>query len=83
MSRATAYTKTTITAQDVRAVVKVQTNLKDIPMDATMHHLGLTNAQLQQVQSRLIKMFNRTVSTIYFSDTIYTLTDRINGKETN
>jgi hypothetical protein len=83
MSRATAYTKTTITAQDVRAVVKVQTNLKDIPMDATMHHLGLTNAQLQQVQSRLIKMFNRTVSNIYFSVTIYTLTDRINGKETN
>ena len=76
----TAYTKTTITAADVRGVVKAQTHLKDVPFDATFRDLDLTNAQLQQIQSRLIKIFNRTVSTIFFSDTIYTLTDRLNGK---
>lgn len=76
----TAFTKTTITPADVRGVVKAQTHLKDVPFNTSFRDLDLTNAQLQQIQSRLIKIFNRTVSTIFFSDTIYTLTDRLNGK---
>lgn len=76
----TTNIKTTITEHHVRAVVKEKSNLKDVPFDATFFDLGLTNAHLQQVQARLGKMFNRTVSTIFFTDTVYTLTDRINGK---
>lgn len=69
-----------ITEHHVRAVVKEKSNLKEVPLDATFFDLGLTNAHLQQIQARLSKLFNRTVSHIYFTDTVYTITDRINGK---
>lgn len=71
---------TEIRETHVRAIVKVKTNLSDIPLNATFHDLGLTNAQLLQVQTKLIRTFNRTVGTIFFSDTIYTITQRLNGK---
>lgn len=80
-SHRTTKPKTEIKDTDVRAIIKLQTNLKDVPLNATFNELGLTNAQLQQVQAKLIKTFNRTVGTIFFSDTIYTVTQRIN--ETN
>ena len=49
-----------------------------MPLNESFASLNLTNAQLVAVQSRLAKIFNRTVSTIYFQDTVYTLTDRLN-----
>lgn len=68
----------TITPDAVRAVVLSQTRLQTMPLNEPFASLNLTNAQLVAVQSRLAKIFNRTVSTIYFQDTVYTLTDRLN-----
>ncbi len=69
-----------ITPERVRAVFITETKLKDVPLNVEFHDLGATNQNLKQLQGRLAKEFNKTVSTIYFRDTIYTLTDRLNAK---
>lgn len=71
----------TITPDQVRAVVLAQTSLQSFPLNEPFINLGLTNAQLVAVQAKLAKLFNRTVRTIYFKDTVYTLTDRLNEKQ--
>lgn len=69
-----------IQPKQIRAIVKAEGKLVDVPMSCNMHELGLSNDQLKSIQRRCLRMFNRTVSIIYFSDTIYDITDRINKK---
>lgn len=69
---------TTITPEDIKALIKSELSLKqDFPMDMNFHELGFTNQQLKRIQMRFVKSLNRTVSTIFFSDTILTLTARL------
>ncbi len=76
-----AYTPTTITENTVKTVVKETVRAAEpFPMNMSFHELGLHNADLVRVQQRLAKVFNKTVSTVFFTDTIYTLTERLNGK---
>lgn len=67
-----------ITAPRIAALVKSVAQLKTAPNDASLYDLGFTNDQLRTLQNRISKQFNKTVSTIFFQDTIYTLTDRLN-----
>lgn len=69
-----------ITTNHVAALVKAEGRLASAPHNETMHELGFTNTQLVKIQARIAKAFNKTVSTIFFTDTIYTITDRLNGK---
>lgn len=69
-----------ITTNHVAALVKAEGKLQAAPHNETMHELGFSNEQLRKIQMRISKAFNKTVSTIFFIDTIYTITDRLNGK---
>lgn len=69
----------TITSNHVAALVKAEGKLQSAPHNETMHELGFSNDQLRKIQLRIAKCFNKTVSTIFFQDTIYTITDRLNG----
>jgi len=69
-----------ITTNHVAALVKAEGKLQSAPHNETMHELGFTNEQLRKIQLRIARAFNKTVSTIFFIDTIYTITDRLNGK---
>lgn len=69
-----------ITTNHVAALVKAEGKLATIPHNETMMDLGFSNEQLRRIQTRIAKTFNKTVSTIFFIDTVYTITDRLNGK---
>ncbi len=66
-----------ITDNTVQTVVKNTMKLEVVPMNISFHELGLHNADLIKVQQRLAKTFNKTVSTVFFTDTIYSLTERL------
>lgn len=70
----------TIDENHIRAIVKKIGKLSDCPMDVSMRDLGLDSAQLQRIQFEFTKHFNRTLETIFFRDTVYTLTDRLTKK---
>lgn len=66
-----------ITEAKVRAVVKSALNLAEAPMNKTMHELGCSNADLVKIQQRFARAFNKSVSTVFFSDTIFSLTEKL------
>lgn len=69
-----------ITPETMRSIIKAETKLAEIPMNCTMQELGLTNAQLEAIQRRCLRMLKHTPSIIFFRDTVYDITDRINKK---
>ena len=69
-----------IESERIRAIVKSVGKLAECPMDATMSQLGLKNADLQKIQHMILRHYQRTVSDIFYMDTVYTITDKLNKK---
>lgn len=69
-----------ITPEKICALVKSELHLKNVALDESFHDLGCTNADLLKIQNRINKAFARTVSTIYFIDTVYSITERLTTK---
>lgn len=69
-----------IEEQRIRAIVKSVGKLADCPMGATMIELGLKNSDLQKIQQMILRHYQRTVSDIFYLDTVYTITDKLNKK---
>jgi len=69
-----------IEPERIRAVIKSVGKLSDCPMGASMHQLGLKNADLQKIQYMIARHHQYTVSDIFYSDTVYTITDKLNKK---
>lgn len=65
----------------VRSIIHSCLNRVDVPMNVSFNDLGFSNSDLQNIQRALVRHFNRTVGTIFFADTIYSLTERLNGKK--
>jgi hypothetical protein len=73
-----ATSTTTIDEARVKALIKKEIRSKqDFPSNETLSNLGCTNAQLLAIQRSFSQAFNKTVATVFFSDTVYTLTDRL------
>ena len=68
------------TPETIRSLITTELRLKDLPMNLSFHEAGLSNNDFQRITVLLNKKFQRTVATIKYSDTVYTLTDRFNGK---
>ena len=71
---------TTITPEKICALIKSEMKLAELPMNESFYDLGFTNADFIRIQNRINKAFARTVSTIYFIDTVYSITDRLTAK---
>jgi len=69
-----------ITPESVGTIVKRIGKLSEAPMSVELNDLGITSEGLRKIQIAFSNHFNYTVSEIFFSDTIYTLTDRLNKK---
>ena len=69
-----------ITDNQLQSIIKTTCRLQQVPMNATFNELGLSAAQLQKVQKRFIDIFHRTTKDLKFSDTVYTVTEKLNGK---
>jgi hypothetical protein len=69
-----------ITQTEVQSIVKSVCRLADVPMNENFKNIGLSSVQLQNIQKKFIDVFKKTTKDVKFSDTIYTLTDKLNGK---
>lgn len=66
-----------ISEATVRTVIKNTLNLKQAPMNESFYELGCSNADLIKIQQRLARVFNKTVSAVFYNDTIFSLTERL------
>ena len=69
-----------ITPERIRSLVKSELKLVELPMNESFHNLGASHAQLIGIQNRLNKTFGRGVSTIFFTDTVYSIHEKITTK---
>ena len=68
-----------IKAEEVRGLVKRTAKLEQCPLNENFQALGLTQEQMNNVCRALLRNYQRTVPVIAYSDTIYTLTDKLTG----
>lgn len=69
-----------ISPESVSSIVKRIGKLKEAPMNLELNDMGFNNEGLRKIQIAFTTAFNFTVADVYFTDTIYTLTDRLNKK---
>ena len=66
-----------ITPQLVRAVIEQRFRLEQLPLNIELRDCNLNDHDLLQLRSELNKQFTKDAVPT-FSDTIYTLTDKLN-----
>lgn len=66
-----------ININTVASIVQDVTGIVNIPLTEQFVDLGITNFQLQRIQISFVRNFNRTVTSLKFSDTVQSVTDRL------
>lgn len=78
-----AYTKTVkimeANLQTVKFLVSQEFNIKQVPLDETFGTLGASMGQLNALRNALTPTFNKSC-VVLFSDTVYSLTDKLQGQ---
>ena len=65
-----------VSLEIVKAVIKDELNLGDVPVGETFFNLGFQEWQLQRIRQRFARGFNKSVMPM-LSDTVYTYTDKL------
>lgn len=71
---------TEITAEKICALIKSELKLTQLPMDQTFHKLGFSHGELIRIQNRIAKAFGRTVSTVFYGDSVNSINDKLTSK---
>jgi len=70
----------TITPETIRSLIKSELRFEDLPMNVSFEQLNLSSTDLKKIQIRLIKSLNKTVPSIFFIDTVYTIHEKLTSK---
>lgn len=63
----------------VKHLIEIELRLVSVPLNESFKNLGVTDQQLENLRGALNKTFGKSIKPM-LSDTIYTYTDRLQGK---
>lgn len=69
-----------ITTERISALIKSELQLQELGIDETFLNLGFSHDDLIKIQTRIAKAFSRTVSTVFFTDSVVSITRALNTK---
>ncbi|NOS93178.1 MAG: hypothetical protein HOP30_14755 [Cyclobacteriaceae bacterium] len=72
-----------VTSATIAQVIKTRFRLVQLPFDLTMTDAGLKHEDLLTLHQLLARNFYHAPKDVRFTDTVYTLTEKINDKEGN
>ncbi len=67
------------TPNEICSLIKKLMRIEDLPLNCSFSDAGFSNSDLLKIQSGLAKRYHKTAARIDYSDTTYTLTDKMNG----
>lgn len=69
-----------ITEERIKAIVKRELKIVEVPMNVGLGDLGASHTNLISIQNKICTTFGRTVRSLRFIDTIYTIHEQLTTK---